>query len=923
MLPFTKMDPDEVIIEDIPYEPRTSKLEDSPKKKSPRKSPRRIDPTRWERKKVRIGVGFGGKKKQVQRTRAVKGKGMRSVRFPISEEEHLFYEQEEEIIDEEVSYSYGDEDYEDEEVIIEDVPYEPASELGGASVVFESIDTPEKVPTPKQRPRKARKARKSTKKGWKVKKSKKKRKKKKKPKKKQEKKVTPPKVEIDMIFKLTKDEKEWLRPELAEKLKMPVRWKLTPHPRKVKLQDKDITYEDEINVKILKRLGAEIVEKSGRKTKKIGDPVRKKGLKRIVERRATKEEEEELKGIPEDEKEKFMEENHLYMKAGVLMKKFTVKYVPPHKQPKLKILKISPMKIKNASYYYNFLLEPSKRTITDQMSSSKSVKTSNSKSVKTSSSTSTKILDSESVRESVRTLIFDTISEPVVKKAKKKTKVKFVKKISWDDYLENQFQKWHYAERYSIIVSKVSKGLKEKAKLIRNKLMNVPDILDDLHELLPSGNKILFFEMDAEDILKRIREIRPEGTRFEELTKHRRSLIVRMDNYFTHIRQSASDGRQVTVEIRAIEEEKKLKDIPKKDHKKFMEENHVYMKAGHKLGSVWIQSRLMKKVSMKLGAMPNLREIRGSKLADAMTDIIAKYRQGIPSEKLIYNDLLTNKVAAEFKKLKNPTDSDRKNFEELNLGQNIKILEKWYNKYYKKKFEEELPPPEFVEDEELSSSTGPDVREQIEKFEESIWKSLRKQPTLIQYLNRVLFPLLFLDDKGDIGRYAKFFRSKVKSGDIDIADLRSANLAHYIPEVVMKYIVDKENLQPVYKRLKADLRNRIDSFIAVYMGHHGIGVRYPKNLPIFLWRKHLVEPQQVCYDQTRTGYTGKKKILDKELVICYTDGKFYCYSIEQVIQDIAMLNSEELVRKYPKSFTNKMYKRYKKNIDQMRLKHDY
>ena len=199
-----------------------------------------------------------------------------------------------------------------------------------------------------------------------------------------------------------------------------------------------------------------------------------------------------------------------------------------------------------------------------------------------------------------------------------------------------------------------------------------------------------------------------------------------------------------------------------------------------------------------------------------------------------------------------------------------------------------------------------------------------KPLTLFNYLQKVLFPLLFLDETGDIGRHAKFFQAKIRTGFFQIRTLSAANLAHYIPELVMKYLQVDENVQDLRlagRRIVKDLKKRIDDFIVSYMILKGIYLPSPSQLSHFSWKRFLETPQKVCFKDTKTGYLRHKvkpwgyidrKIPDDELIICFTpEVGFSCHSVRQVIQDVIRGQRSSLTEKhYPEDFVNRIMKRY-------------
>jgi hypothetical protein len=75
------------------------------------------------------------------------------------------------------------------------------------------------------------------------------------------------------------------------------------------------------------------------------------------------------------------------------------------------------------------------------------------------------------------------------------------------------------------------------------------------------------------------------------------------------------------------------------------------------------------------------------------------------------------------------------------------------------------------------------AKNNVEKYEKEPYESLGEFPTVYVYLTKVLFPYLFIE--GVLSRYAKMFKAKINNGSYTLAGCLKANLAHYLPELVM------------------------------------------------------------------------------------------------------------------------------------------
>jgi len=314
-----------------------------------------------------------------------------------------------------------------------------------------------------------------------------------------------------------------------------------------------------------------------------------------------------------------------------------------------------------------------------------------------------------------------------------------------------------------------------------------------------------------------------------------------------------------------------------------------------------------------------LQQLQGRSLGIELSGIIARYQEKfVPSERQIYRRLEQKRLAEIFDELFKRKEKELLEEHKVELEKRWKEYCKWFDQTF---------PPQVQKKAKTGRLTkkGRGMYVQIQEMEERMLSELAN-PTLFEYLQKVLFPLIFLDQLGDVGRYAKFFQAKVRVGSIEIRALSRANLAYYFPELMMKYLNEKEDLKELEiagEQIARVLKWQIDEFISLFMTRKGVHTPTPKLLLPFSWKHYLVKPQQVCLRDTQTGYIRekdkpfgwkRKKIPDEELVICFTQGLgFSCHSTRQVIRNIVRQEPSPVTgRPYPKVFVEKMEKRYPK-----------
>lgn len=247
-----------------------------------------------------------------------------------------------------------------------------------------------------------------------------------------------------------------------------------------------------------------------------------------------------------------------------------------------------------------------------------------------------------------------------------------------------------------------------------------------------------------------------------------------------------------------------------------------------------------------------------------------------------------------------------------------------------------------------------EMEDEVRRFEQMVFDNHGNGKNTYTYLSKVLVPHLFL--AGPLGKHAKFFRSKLANGMIQFHALGGANLAHYLPEFVMGVHNDAEIdalfgaedpwvtlSQTLLMLMKVNIESFMDTYASVTDPtrrrefNNLLQLAGEVSQPVI---KLLKSPTSVCESETGSGRRpvvkdgkyvykiigkgGSKRrvqvmedIPEGDLVICLTDHKFSCHSIDEVIIAMAKAKRDggkpinlQTKKPYPDSFLAKFKERY-------------
>lgn len=347
----------------------------------------------------------------------------------------------------------------------------------------------------------------------------------------------------------------------------------------------------------------------------------------------------------------------------------------------------------------------------------------------------------------------------------------------------------------------------------------------------------------------------------------------------------------------------------------------------------------------------NLQKIKRSSLSQELAYAVKKFMSSyIPSEDKLYAESLQMIVGDEFvERHKKASKKTRKQFEKEHLETLKKLYEEYSEKYKKNVkavLEKEKDVPRSSEAIKYMAKYGRDdltekgyyFHKQVEAFEEVVYN--RNKGNLHDYLEKVLYPTIFLNKFGDIGRHCKFFHSKIRNGEFPIRSLRNANLAHYFPELMMKYIdkegnfINLEQKKMAEDQIEKSIVNQINQVLKQYIQAKRIEypyVKFEKPHDINFWEGYIEKPQNICERDTETGYRNVKRLAkgfymrepipNDELIICHTPGiGFSCHQTRNVIEDIVFEKgiNPKTGKPFPKAFIAKMKKRHPKAFEEKR-----
>ena len=359
--------------------------------------------------------------------------------------------------------------------------------------------------------------------------------------------------------------------------------------------------------------------------------------------------------------------------------------------------------------------------------------------------------------------------------------------------------------------------------------------------------------------------------------------------------------------------------------------------------------------------------LSGEELAKFFKDEIDRYFELYPPNFDTYYKLAFDASVEEQFSRYHPTDQDRVIFEQENLEVLKTLHSQRMEEYEKEKVKADTIQREMeiaaervkikeVKKEAKFQKMSPEAKErvmrakdigeedeeieyQVKRFEQIIFAA--QGSSVYRYMINVLVPYAFLD--GQLAAHAKFFRSKLANGSFDFSALVGANLAHYLPELAMNQTLTDAQWLSAGVALGALLRRQADDTIDLFIAFTNPTARRQLrvSVPARLIEEKTIQskiiaflktPTSVCMKDSGTGmrpvvrdgmYVSDQygelimePISEGELVICYSDNKFTCHSVEEVLKKIA---TKDLINPYtgkpfPKEFIDKIGYTYRKRI---------
>ncbi len=247
-----------------------------------------------------------------------------------------------------------------------------------------------------------------------------------------------------------------------------------------------------------------------------------------------------------------------------------------------------------------------------------------------------------------------------------------------------------------------------------------------------------------------------------------------------------------------------------------------------------------------------------------------------------------------------------------------KILEKEYNDRYS--IQQTVPRLRLLSvDGRQLSSKGMELADEVSMLEEKIFIEVNTSSqgsTNEKYLQKIYKLIMFLTPSDVIGKYAKFFRSKITSGMYEVSQLDAATQFHMFPEFFANTDITDNEFFKGMREIELSMNLDVIDFIDIYMLNNPPRVRDVTYGSKFMWDNYVKEPSKSCggmrmkvgvsyrgaedaenYDckkessSSRGGsdvYVCKAKlepITDDDLILCYDEKlrKFTCASINDVL----------------------------------------
>jgi hypothetical protein len=271
--------------------------------------------------------------------------------------------------------------------------------------------------------------------------------------------------------------------------------------------------------------------------------------------------------------------------------------------------------------------------------------------------------------------------------------------------------------------------------------------------------------------------------------------------------------------------------------------------------------------------------------------------------------------------LQTPSKKDIKLFDKQHKDQLEDLYLDWVSKYLDVVDKQESIKEAFrLSTTEPITEKGQKIKDQTIEFETRVFESHGFKTS--KYLKHVLMPLIFLE--GDLGRRAKFFRAKLEAGVFEIQALATANLAHYLPELMMNFKRLGPRLSTALGAITTLNYSRVLNFVSMYS--HYLNYRTYMPLPPLdpiNWDNYLVSVLEECKSTgamkgglvardeegriiySSTTVEGHEVVSPKEdladLTICYDapTETFSCHDTASILHDIKYRKSINPITKKP------------------------
>lgn len=371
-----------------------------------------------------------------------------------------------------------------------------------------------------------------------------------------------------------------------------------------------------------------------------------------------------------------------------------------------------------------------------------------------------------------------------------------------------------------------------------------------------------------------------------------------------------------------------------------------------------------------------LESFYGEMLARIITRCLLKYREiYTPSANEIKALMESQWLQQEFQKFRG-TEADQKEFDQLHLisisdefkelSDRYTLNEKLVSEY--KALKEELREKYVQKSKELEeggltlngkvlSKDGVKLYEDIVTLEGQIYE-LHGENNL-EYLTKFLEIALFLDPTSRLGKHAEYFRAKIRAENYHVKNLASSTIYHAFPEFFINQSLSDREYALGVKLLKKDLFNGVIDFVNDWILQHLSSIPTIQTLmgvknDLSNWRTYVTSVSTVCAlskrikkDANLSGdpnnlddyeckvTEGIKKCVAKrepisleDTILCYSDGKFVCLSINDVLYALADKKRGEthIVNpitgvEYTEDFLDRMELRYGDEVDSEKYPH--